>query len=280
MHLTVSFADRVHRAVQKVSPRALEAGTGLGCRPATRRVTTGLRWGWRSRTWPAPPAPARLAHVVRRQPVRSGPLGLLASGASAAAPGASEHVGTRAGDRRLGTGRWGCKDAGDQRTDYPLASSLGLTNRRSGRCHQGLCRSQAQASDSAPSGVSHCSVSGSRQLGEHHPGREMGVYLQGCNEAPGAAAGLGQEYSDPGEGAVKPWKPQQGLMVAFRTTCPWKNSTIKGCLGSPKETTFMQLQTLSKFINELAYFLQARCLSAQISDLGTYMAIYFLVLRR
>ncbi|KAL6077017.1 hypothetical protein STEG23_008396, partial [Scotinomys teguina] len=66
-------------------------------------MTAGLRSGWRSRTWPAPPAPAWLAHAVRRQPVRSVPLGLLASGASAAAPGASKHVGTRAGDRRLGT---------------------------------------------------------------------------------------------------------------------------------------------------------------------------------
>lgn len=146
MHLTGSFADRVHCAVQKVSPRTLEAGTGLGRRPATRRVTAGLRLGWRSRTWPAPPAPARLAHVVRRQPVRSGPRGLLASGASAAAPGASEHVETHAGDQRLGTGRWGRKDAGYQRIDCIQGSSLGFSNRRrSGSCHQGLCRSQAQA---------------------------------------------------------------------------------------------------------------------------------------
>lgn len=181
VHLTGSFADRVHCAVQKVSPRTLEAGTGLDRRPATRRVTAGLRLGWRSRTWPAPPAPPRLAHVAWRQPVRSGPRGLLVSGASAAAPGASEHVGTRAGDQRLGTGRWGSKDAGSQRTDYTQGSSLGLSNRRSGRCHQGLCRSQAQARDSAPSGVSHCSASSSRQLGEPHLGREMSVCFAGLH---------------------------------------------------------------------------------------------------
>lgn len=103
MRLTVFFADPVHCAVQTVSPNALEACAGLGRRPATRRVATGLRWGWRSQPWPAPPAPARLAHVVRQPPARSGPLGLLASGASAAALGASEHVGTGAGGRRLCT---------------------------------------------------------------------------------------------------------------------------------------------------------------------------------
>lgn len=82
-------------------------------------MVTGLCSGWKSRPRPAPPAPARLAHTVRRQPVRSGPLGLLASGASVAAPGASEHVETRTGDERLDTGRWGRKDASVQRTDYP-----------------------------------------------------------------------------------------------------------------------------------------------------------------
>lgn len=100
----VSFADRVHCAVQTVSPNALEACAGLGRRPATQRVASGLRWGWRNQPRPAPPAPpARLAHVVRQLPARSGPLGLLTSGASTAAPGASEHVGTVAGGRRLCT---------------------------------------------------------------------------------------------------------------------------------------------------------------------------------